>query len=324
MVGPVQIEFLEGPDVLIIRGHLRDVEAVKAIIEQIEKLTKETEPEIKVHPIQFADCQMMATLVNQVYQQVYLSRQGYVFITALVRPNALLLVGRKENVAKAIELATKLDGPVAPEAQTRVFFLKYATAGNVQATLQTMYPTGQVGAGLPGAFPGAAAAAGAVTGLAPQVRAVVDFRTNALIVQASPRDMAEVEALIARLDTDEMDTVNQIRIFQLKHILATNLASILDTAVRVQGTGVTGTAPGGPPRRRYGVWGTRRRPSRHHGPDRGRPAFRHASIRHDRRQRAGAIELRDPHRRAIHGQRPEQHAHGLRPGQEHGAHCGTR
>ena len=247
LVGTVQIEPLEGLDVLIIRGHLRDVEAVRKIIEEIEKLAKETEPEIKVHPVQFVDCQMMATLVYQVYQQVYLTRQGYVFITALVRPNALLLVGRKENVAKAIELATKLDGPVAPEAQTRVFFLKHATAGNVQTTLQYMYPTGQVGAGLPGALPGAAAAAGAVTGLAPQVRAIADFRTNALIVQASPRDMAEVEALIARLDTDETDSVNQIRLFQLKHILATNLASILDSAIRVQGVGTTGGVTGGMP-----------------------------------------------------------------------------
>ena len=37
LIGPVQIEFLEGLDVIVIRGHPRDVERVTLIIEEIER-----------------------------------------------------------------------------------------------------------------------------------------------------------------------------------------------------------------------------------------------------------------------------------------------
>src|SRR3989304_370493 len=46
-LGPVQVEVLEGLDVLIIRGHGRDVEQVMSIIQQIEQFSALTEPAIE-------------------------------------------------------------------------------------------------------------------------------------------------------------------------------------------------------------------------------------------------------------------------------------
>ena len=241
LIGPVEIQIIEGLDLVIIRGSKRDVEMVRRIIEEIETLSKLTEPAIEIHVLQHVDCVTMATVVNQVYQAVYFSRQGTVLLMALVRPNALLIVGRKENVDRAIDLAKKLDSPGDPQAMFKVFFLKHATAVTVQSTIVTLYPSQQAGFA-----PGAAAAAAAAGGLAPQVRVIADFRANALVVQASPRDLAEIEALITRLDTKDIETVNQMRIFQLKHIMAQTAASILDSAVRVQG-GAMGVTPGAAP-----------------------------------------------------------------------------
>ncbi|MGQ9576058.1 MAG: secretin N-terminal domain-containing protein [Thermoguttaceae bacterium] len=241
LVGPVEIQLLEGLDVIVIRGHRRDVEAVRAIIQQIEALAKETEPTIEVYLLEHVDCQALSTLVNQVYQQVYQPRQGAVFVTALVRPNALLLVGRKENVDRVIELVKRLDFPVAPEAHFQVFFLKHATATTVQTAIQALYPQ-------PGA-PAAPGAVAAVGGLAPQVRVIADFRTNAIIVQANPRDMLEVASLIARIDTMENAKVNELRIFPLRHTWAETAAQVLEQAIRGQAVagGVTPTLPGAAP-----------------------------------------------------------------------------
>ena len=175
LVGPVQIEMLDGLDVIVVRGNQRDVDQVMQIIGQIEKLSTETEPSIEVFPLTNVDGESMATLVNVVYYQVYQLRQGNVTIVPLVKPNALLLIGRQENVKTALELIKKLDQPVTPESQFRVFALKHAPAGAAYITLQTFLANrGYLGT---------------------KVRVTADMRSNSLIVQAAPRDIAEVAEL---------------------------------------------------------------------------------------------------------------------------------
>ena len=59
-------------------------------------------------------------------------RIGTVSITPLGKPNALLLIGRPENVKMAIELVQRLDQPVVPTARFEVFPLKHASARRSQ------------------------------------------------------------------------------------------------------------------------------------------------------------------------------------------------
>ncbi len=216
LIGPVQIEMLEGLDVLVIRGNARDVKQVVDIIQQIEKLSIETEPAIEVYQLNHVDCSAMSTLVTQLYSQVYVARQGTVTILPLVKPNALLLVGRKENVERAGSLVKLLDVPVKPDTEFQVFRLKHAPAANAQAMIEEFY-----------ADP---------TGLSPVVRVNSDVRSNSLIVHASPRDLAEVAAMIARIDTDEIEAVNELRVFQLTNTLAADLAQTLTDAIQSQAT----------------------------------------------------------------------------------------
>lgn len=217
LVGPVQIEMLEGLDVLVIRGNARDVKQVVDIIQQIEKLSVETEPAIEVCPVYQVDCSAVSTLVTQIYNQVYAPRQGPVTIIALVRPNALLLVGRKENVERARSLTQLLDVPVKPDAQFQVFRLQHAAAATVQSMIEEHY-----------ADP---------TGLAPVVRVTSDIRSNSLIVHGSPRDLAEVAAMISRIDTDEIAAVSEVQVFKLTHTLAADLAQTLNDAIQSQAAG---------------------------------------------------------------------------------------
>jgi len=224
MIGPVQVEMLEGLDVLIVRGHRRDVQRVLEIIQRIEELSQVTEPAIVVYQLGHVDSVALANLILQVYSEVFAARQGAVSITALVKPNALLLIGRKESVERVIDLVRRLDVPVAPESQFQVFRLRHAAASTLQTTLQGFYTDRG--------------------GLGPVVRVTADVRSNALIVQASPRDLAEVAAMIARLDVPESEKKVEIRIFRLNHAVADTLLPVLQTAIQAQaGAAQPGAAP---------------------------------------------------------------------------------
>jgi type II secretion system protein D len=214
LVGPVQIEHMEGLDVLVVRGRRRDVQQVVDIIKQIEKLSAETEPAIEVLALAHVDCGELAKLILQLYDQVFATRQGSVSINALIKPNALLLIGRKESVDRVVDLVKRLDMPVSPESQFQVFRMKHASASSASSLVQGFYTDRG--------------------GLGPVVRVTSDSRSNALIIQASPRDMAEVAAMVARIDTPTSDSVNELRLFQLNHTLADDMVSVLRDAIQSQ------------------------------------------------------------------------------------------
>ena len=98
LIGPVQIVYLEEFDMIIVKGHPRDVQRVLDIIADIERLSEQTKPEIVIHPLKNVGSEAISTLVTQIYTTVLSSRQGRVNITPLTKPNSLLLVGRKEIV----------------------------------------------------------------------------------------------------------------------------------------------------------------------------------------------------------------------------------
>jgi len=50
-----------------------------------------------------------------------------------------LIVGRPDNVQTVIDLVGKLDQPVAPETQFRVFQLRHVAAADAQKTIQDFY-----------------------------------------------------------------------------------------------------------------------------------------------------------------------------------------
>ena len=139
LIGPVQIEYIQGLDAMVIRGHKRDVERVKKIIADIESSSAETEPAIEIVALKHVGCQVLTTLITTVYNDILSTRQGKVNIQALVKPNSLLLIGRPESVDKVKELIAKLDQPSKPEAQFEVFQLKHISAVDAQETIQSFF-----------------------------------------------------------------------------------------------------------------------------------------------------------------------------------------
>lgn len=224
LVGPVQIEFLDGLDVLVVSGNDRDVERVLKIIEDIERLSVDTKPTIEIVPLEHVSGEALAGVVTQIYDAVLSTRQGKVSITALVKPNALLLIGRPESVQAVSELVKKLDQPVEPTSQFAVYPLKHANAATVQTTLQNVFLTRP--------------------GLGATVQVTADARSNSLIVRGSPRDLIEAGELIKRLDVVSGEAENELRVFHLENALADELAPVLEESITAQLGGAPGQQPG--------------------------------------------------------------------------------
>lgn len=227
LLGPVQIQFIEGLDVIVLRGSERDVQRVMEIINQIEQLSAVTVPAIEVYPLKYVESESLAALLTRLYQQVLTPRIGEVSITPLGKPNALLLVGRAENVRMAIELVQKLDQPVPATTRFDVFPLKNASASEAKSMIDSFLQREEQ------------EGAEEVPTLAPRALVVADVRTNSLVVSAGPRDLAEIAALVERIDAPSGAAIDQVRVFPLQHATATELAEVLRDAIQAQST----TAP---------------------------------------------------------------------------------
>jgi len=217
LIGPVQIEFLEGLDVIVVRGHRRDVERITNIINDIERLSVETQPLIEVRELLHANSEAVAATVNEVYENLLNARYGQVSITALNKPNAILLIGREQSVDGILELIEKLDQPVGPAKTVRAFQLKHVSANEAATKLTEFYTD--------------------PTGLGTRIRATADIRSNAVIIQASPRDMLEIEYLLDQIDVSQSKSTLKLEVVQLKNSLAEDLAPVLQEAI----TGATTT-----------------------------------------------------------------------------------
>ena len=219
VIGDTQIQFVPELGTIIIRGAKRDVERVMEVIRQIEEQSDLTKPEIDIVQLAHTDANAVSSLLAQLYDDVLSARQGEVSITSLDSPNALLLIGRKEAIEGLKELIGKIDLPVAESSRLRVFRLQNASALDAEQTIRDFF-TDRPGTG-----------DDPRPGIGPRVRVLADFRTNSLIISASPRDMIEITRLINDLDVEKISAQNQIKVFQLNNAVAEDLAPVIQSAI---------------------------------------------------------------------------------------------
>ena len=77
LLGDVQIEFIPELGVIILRGNRRDVERVQKIIDEIEKQSEATRPEVEVVLLQHTNSEAMTEVVTQVYTDVFTAAAGF-------------------------------------------------------------------------------------------------------------------------------------------------------------------------------------------------------------------------------------------------------
>jgi type II secretion system protein D len=120
------------------------------------------------------------------------------------RANTIVVSGPRALLELAEEMARGLDTARDAESVVRVLPLGNADASELAATVEALFAEPVAGAGAGGG--GGAGGAGP----APVVR--VDRSANALIVRASPADMARVEALVREVDDAAVSGTRQLRV----------------------------------------------------------------------------------------------------------------
>jgi type II secretion system protein D len=209
----VLVEMMPDLDVVIVRGSDAAIPRIVEIIQAIERISEETEPQIEIYEFQHIDCVSVGYLLAQTYENYLGSRHGRCWTLPLMKPNALLLIGWGDAVNGVKDLLAELDQPVPPESQFHMIPLRHISATLLSATIQQMFPMTPPGS------------------LAPRVRVIPDVRTNSVIIQAAPRDLVEVEALVRQLDVEEGESVAQVRMIQLKNSLVTDMIQTIQEAI---------------------------------------------------------------------------------------------
>lgn len=227
-INNVQIEILE--DVIVVRGRKEDVDRVLQIIEQIENQSVQFKPEIEIFYLKHIDSTALSDMITQVYNSAF-GRLGLVTVTPLQRPNAVLLIGRKENIPALIELISKLDVPAPTEGEFKIFRLQNMSAIDAERTIRTFFvnrpPTDTA----------------LRPGLGTRAIVIADYRTNSLIVQAAPRDLIEVSKLLSELDMPSSTVNYEVRVFKLRNAIAETLGPVLEDAI-TQATATTAAVAG--------------------------------------------------------------------------------
>ena len=208
----VDVQTLPDLDVIILRGRNQDVQKLREIIEDLERLSRETQPRVHVIQLQHANSDAVTEILEDVSDDLTGRRQGRVSVTSLTKPNAILLIGWGDAVEAMTELIGQLDTPVAANSTFRVYHLKFAPANSVTTTINQFFANR--------------------TNLGTRVQAVTDVRSNSVVVQGSPRDLNEVDRLVHSLDTDKSHVINRAKVIDIHHALAADIAETLRTAIR--------------------------------------------------------------------------------------------
>lgn len=228
--GNVDIEALEELGAIIIRGNAADVDAVMAIINQIEDLSARSAPSIELRIIEHVDSAALAQLLSTVYEQLSEARgqtttqRPDISIIPVGRPNAVLILSSPDDLESVNELIDELDKPVAPQTSFKVFRLRHAIATQIETMLEDFYTRQGTGGG--------ATALADRTGLMARIKIVADVRTNSVIVLAQPNDLREISKVIEQLDKADSDTVAQVKVIELRHAVAEELADSLSSIIQ--------------------------------------------------------------------------------------------
>ncbi len=211
---------------LIIRGSAKDVEAVLAVMREIDKLSQGTTPSVQLLLLKHVDSTQLSTLLGTVYTdligrrstttvtpgQTSVAQRGTVTFVPITKPNSLLIIAPETDMDAIIELAEALDQPVDPQTEYEVFSLKSAIASQTVTLLTDFFADR--------------------TSLGGSIAAFADVRTNSVIVRARPRDLEEAASLIRKIDRDQSGAVSELKIVPLKYAIATEIADVLNEAIR--------------------------------------------------------------------------------------------
>ena len=241
-----------------------DMKIILDIIAFVQAQGKALQPKLEIYYCKNQDCNSLSSTLNSVFARVLVGAGGNsipaaarnpqsgilgavtgapsatqnVYCVSLPRFNAILIAGpegRFEDIKKEVE---RLDIPNTVGELTKQFQLVNQPAQIIATQLQQWWNQ---------RFPGEPTSTN-------QFRVQYDLKSNSVIVQGSPTDLKDAEALIKMLDSSTSKAVNEVRIFKLKNAFADELgqtivdslsSNLVNPIAQQQQTGTVSTTAGG-------------------------------------------------------------------------------
>lgn len=183
----------EPSNVLIITGRAN---VVNRIVDVVKRVDKSGNQDVDIIKVRYASASELARLANSILND----EKSRGTMPALMRPkieaddrsNSIVISGEPNIRARAIQLIRRLDQDQEFIGNTKVIYLKYAKAKNVVETLQGL------GADLDKNADKSAKNANTVDNI--KFGLYADEQTNAVIINAQPDLMQQIESVIAKLD----------------------------------------------------------------------------------------------------------------------------
>jgi general secretion pathway protein D len=182
-------------NVLIASATAANIERLVGLVTRID-LSSETEAELI--PMQYASAGEVERILNALQQDAAKGGAGVpadeVKIIADSRTNSVILSGDKSKRNQLMKIIKQLDTPLQSNGNARVIYLRYAKATDLASVLSGVGKSiaeEQGGAANKGKAPGAAGS---------QLNIQADEATNALVINAAPEVIRDLEAVIRQLD----------------------------------------------------------------------------------------------------------------------------
>ena len=181
-----------GSNILIISDRAENVTRMISIIRRIDTASDE---DVEVVPLEHASANEIVRVLTSLTQQP--RADGVPVTTTLVadaRTNSVLIGGEKKDRLRLRTLIAHLDTPLEDGGDTQVRYLRYADAEDLASKLQNHFA-----AQATAATAGQGGAAAAPAGNTP-VNVWADTQTNAIVVNAPPKMMRSLMAIVDKLD----------------------------------------------------------------------------------------------------------------------------
>ncbi len=214
---------------LLVSAGVEDSRAVDALLEKLDRQPENAAVSITVIGLRHNDSAQVASMLTSVFAARHRSTtapgqppmpQDEVHVEADPLANALIISASPENLEIARDLISQVDAePVVQEGLIQTFTLKQADAQRAATMLRSLIDQGIYRPGI--------AAAGNRRTSRDAIAVTVDARSNTLIISASPENLMVVKELIKQIDSQNYTEAADIRLFQLKHAKASQLAAVL-------------------------------------------------------------------------------------------------
>ncbi len=218
---------------LIVASSKDDYDAIESLVKKLMAQPVAPMAEIRLLEMKHNDVSKVSEIVNKLFEErLKISKiEGQkdmptdrIVIVPDPLTRTMLIASSKANYDEVVKLVAKLDVPPTAEGVYKTFFVQYADPENAAKFLDDFFKQGLY--------------TGADSKNIPEglmkVTVVSDPRTRAIIVSASPQNLAICESLLGQIDRKEVPTLFAPRIVKLEHADAKTIGDVVQKLIDQQ------------------------------------------------------------------------------------------